>query len=92
MVGHCRDTLRLGTAGILCGWGLRGYSAVGHCWDTLWLDYGWALPGYSMVGQGHSSIGHCLLGYSAVRHCRDTVQLGTAIRLRAGEDNIDFQI
>ena len=28
VVGHCRDTLRLGTAGILCG---------GHCRDTLRL-------------------------------------------------------
>ena len=46
MVGHCRDTLWLGTAGILCGWALQGYLVVGHCRDTLrlgtsvkhWLD------------------------------------------------------
>ena len=50
VVGHCRDTLRLGTsvkhfrdthwlgtAGILGGWALQGYSAVGHCRDTWWL-------------------------------------------------------
>ena len=30
-VRHCRDTLRLGTAGILCGWALQGYVAIEHC-------------------------------------------------------------
>ena len=50
MVGRCRDTAlqefsAVNTAGILCGsalrgWALRGYcgySAVGHCRDTLRL-------------------------------------------------------
>ena len=41
MVEHCRDTQRLGiagilnTPGILGGWALQGYSAVGHCKDML---------------------------------------------------------
>ena len=26
--------MRLGTAGILCGWALQGYSVVGHCRNT----------------------------------------------------------
>ena len=65
-VGHCRDTLRLSTAGILGGWALQGYSAVGHGRDTLQLGTpgifgGWALQGYSAVG-----------------HCRDIWRLGTA--------------
>ena len=30
VVGHCRDTWLLGTAGILGGWALQGYLAVGH--------------------------------------------------------------
>ena len=36
---HCKniDTLRLGTAGILCGWALQGYLVAGHCRDTWWL-------------------------------------------------------
>ena len=38
MVGHCSDTLRLDTAGILCGWALQGYCAVGHCRDMLPLS------------------------------------------------------
>ena len=56
MVEHCKDilrfgtagdTLRLGTAGILGGWALQGYSAVGHCRDTWGLGIagifcGWA--------------------------------------------------
>ena len=37
MVGHCKDTLELGTAGTLCSWALQGYFAVGHCEDTLRL-------------------------------------------------------
>ena len=64
MVGHCRDTWWLGTAGILCtvgtegirgGWALQGYLVVGHCRDTLQLGAagilgGWALQGYLVVG------------------------------------------
>ena len=56
-VGHGRDTLQLGTAGMLCGWALRGYLVswalqgclvVGQCKDTLQLGIagifsGWAL-------------------------------------------------
>ena len=34
-IEHCRDTVGLGTAGMLCGWALQGYSEVGHCRDTL---------------------------------------------------------
>ena len=30
MVGHSRDTLLLGTAGILGGWALQGYLVFGH--------------------------------------------------------------
>ena len=37
MVGHCRDTLRFGTAGIVGGWALQGYLVVGHCRDALQL-------------------------------------------------------
>ena len=37
MVGHCRDTVWLGAAGVLGGWALQGYSAVGHCADILRL-------------------------------------------------------
>ena len=44
MVGHCRDTLRLLTAGTLGGWAVQGYSAV----DTLG---GWGTAG--MLGGGH---------------------------------------
>ena len=34
-VGPCRDTLQLGTAGILAGgWALQRYSVVGHCKNT----------------------------------------------------------
>ena len=38
MVGHCRDTLRLGIPGVLSGWALQGYSAVRHCRDALPLS------------------------------------------------------
>ena len=59
-VGHCKDNLRLGAAGILGGWALQGYLVVGQCKDTLRLGTagilgGWALQGYLVVG-----------------HCRDT--------------------
>ena len=42
-VGHCRDALRLGTTGMLCGssWG----DAVGHCGMAGVLS-GWALLGW----------------------------------------------
>ena len=38
MIEHCRDTLRLGSVRILCGWALQGYSAMGHCRDT-WVGH-----------------------------------------------------
>ena len=47
-MGHCRDTRRFGTAGILCGWALHGYSAVGHCGDTCWLGTAGILGGWSL--------------------------------------------
>ena len=78
MVEHCRDTHWLGTAGILIGWTLQGYSLVGHCRDTYWLGtagilIGWALQGYLVVG-----------------HCRDTWWLVTKVSFQSGEDNIYF--
>ena len=48
MVGHCRDTLQLGTAGILDGWALQGYLVVGQCRDTL-----------RSALQGDLVVGHC---------------------------------
>ena len=61
MVGHCRDTLRLGTsvkhcrethwlgtAKILGGWALQGYLVVGHCRDTLRLGTAGILGGWSL--------------------------------------------
>ena len=48
MVGHCRDTLQLSTAGILCSWALQGYSAVGQCRDTWWLGNAGILGGWSL--------------------------------------------
>ena len=102
MVGHCRDTLQLGTAGILCGWALRGYSVVEHCKDTLQLGSvrilcGWALQGYSKVGHCRDTLrlgtagilcGWALQGYSAVGRCRDTLRLGAAGRLGLGTAGI----
>ena len=66
MVGHCRDTLQLGTAGIRGGWALQGYSAVRHRRDALRLGTAGILGGWA------------LQGYSAVQHCRDTRRFGTA--------------
>ena len=94
MVGHCRDTWWLGTAGILgagilCGSALQGYSAVGHCRDTHWLGTAGILGGWA------------LQGYFAVGHCRDTLWFGTAgmdswlvtkVSFQWGEDNIYFKI
>ena len=90
MVGHCRDTWWLGTAGTLGGWALQGHLAVGHCRDT-WLGTAGTLGGWAL--QGHLVVGHCrdtwwlgtagtlggwaLQGHLAVGHCRDT-WLGTA--------------
>ena len=79
MLGHCRDTVRLGPAGIFRGWTL-GYLAVGHCSNTLRLGTarifcGWALRGTLAVGQCNDIL---LLGDSAIGHCRDTWWLGVA--------------
>ena len=79
-VGHCRDTLRLGTAGtlcvplctagILCDWALLGYSAVGHCWDTLWLSTAGILCGWGLrLGTAGILYGWALQGYSSIGHC-----------------------
>ena len=61
-----------GRLGKLCGWALQGYSAVGHCRDTLPNGWAWWL------GTAGILCGWALQGYSAVRHCRDTWWLGTA--------------
>ena len=65
------DTLQLGTAGILGGrnttgilggWALQGYSAVGHCRDTVRLGIagilgGWALQEYvAILAEGEDNI------------------------------------
>ena len=47
VVGRCRDTLRLGTAGILCGWALQGYLVVGQ--GTAGILCGWALQEYFAI-------------------------------------------
>ena len=65
--------MRLGTAGILCGWALQGYFAVGHCRDTLRLgtsvkrcrDTHW-------LGTAGILGGWALQGYLMVGHGRDT--------------------
>ena len=72
-VGHCRDTLRLSTAGILSGWALQGYPAVGHCKDTWRLGTAGILGGWAL--QGCFAVGHIR---QVVKHCRDTHWLGTA--------------
>ena len=64
-VGHCRDTLRLGTAGILGGWAPQGCFAVGHIRQ--------ALQGYSLAGHSRDT---WWLGTAG--HCKDTWWLGTA--------------
>ena len=58
---------------------------------TIEILCGRALQGYSAVGHRRDTL-RALLGYSVIGHCWDTLQLGTAIRLWAGEDNIDFKI
>ena len=71
-IEQCRDTVGLGTAGILCCWAL-----CGCCWalqDTLQLRAagilcGWALQGYSTVGHTRGIL--CvwaLQGYVAIEH------------------------
>ena len=45
---HCRDTLRLGSVRILCGWALQGYLVVRHCRDTLRLGTAGILGGWSL--------------------------------------------
>ena len=73
------DTLRLGTAGILCSRALQGYfalghirsalqgySLVGHCRDTWWLGTAGILDGWARQG------------YLMVGHGRDTLRLGRA--------------
>ena len=67
----------VGTAGILGGWALQGYSAVGHCRDALRLGtagtlYNWELQGHSALGTAGRLCGWQLQGHSAVGHCSDT--------------------
>ena len=69
---HCKCAARmniyallLGTPGILCGWALQGYFAVGPCRD-IWLDTGGILCSWA------------LQGYFAFGDCEDTLRLDTA--------------
>ena len=72
-VDHCRDTC--------CYRALLGYSAVGHCRNTVLL-----------LGLAGILGGWALQGYLVVEHCKDTLPLGTAVRFRAeGEGNVVFQ-
>ena len=82
VVKHCKnlkDTLPLGTAGILCGWVLQGCFAVGHCRDTGILR-GWALQGYFGVGHSRDTLrlGTAGIFGGVLWHCKDTLRLGTA--------------
>ena len=83
MVGHCRDTLQLGTAGILCGGALRGYLVVEHCRNILRLG-SVRIPAVGhcretlQLGTAGIRGGSALQGYLVVGHCRDTWWLGTA--------------
>ena len=95
VVGHCRDTLRLGTAGILwqlgtagilcVRWALLGYCVIGHCKDILrlgtacWDTLRWGTARTLCGGHGKDTLRLVTAGYSAVGHCRDTWRLGTAI-------------
>ena len=83
-VGHCRDTLLLGAAGMLCGscWSMQGNCAViGHCRDT-WLGTAGILTGCALLG--YPAVGHCKdtlwLGTAGIlgRHCRDPLRVGTS--------------
>ena len=56
VVGHCRDTWRLGTTGTLGGWALQGHLVVGHYRDTWWLGTTGTLGGWAL--QGHLVVGH----------------------------------
>ena len=103
-LGHCKDTLPLGTAGILCCWAeLPEYcadiSGVGHCLDTRQGSYAVGhcrdTPWFGMMALGTVA----LQGYSAVRHCWDTLRIffGWALRRNSavercaeGEKSIDF--
>ena len=66
---RCRDTLRLGTVGILGGWALQGYSAAGYCKDTWWLGTAGILGGKALQ---RMLCGWALQGFSAVEHCMNT--------------------
>ena len=93
-IEHCRNTVGLGThvamgtAGILWGWALKGYSAVGRCRNTprmLLVTQGllcccWALQGYSAVAVGHWMDTHWLgtVGILGGWALQDTWWLGTA--------------
>ena len=86
-VGHCRDTFRLGPAGIFGGWTLQGYGGDALQLGTAGILCGWALQGYLVVehcrdtlrlGSVRILISWALQGYSAVGYCRDTWWLGTA--------------
>ena len=106
MVGHCRDTWWLGTAGILDGWALQECLVVGHCRDILRLGTARILSGWDTLNRGAAAIlcSCCwsLQGCCAViGHCTDTLWLGTAgischralqsgSARREGEDKIDF--
>ena len=67
------DTLRLGTAKLLCGYALQGYSAVWYCQNTAAGH--WDAVGYLAVR--YPAVVHCrdwtlqgaLQGYSAAKHC-----------------------
>ena len=95
VVGHCRDTLRFGTAGILGGWALLKFLVVG----AAGLPGGWARQGYFAVGHCRNTLqsgtkgifgGWALQEYLVLVHCRDTLPLSIAVRLCAkSEENID---
>ena len=80
MVGHCKDTLQLGSVRIPCGWALQRYLVVGHCKHTLRLGTtrilcGWALQGDLVVG-----------------HCRDSWWLVTKVSPHPGEFQIPHRV
>ena len=84
-IEHCRDTVGLGTSGMLCGWALQGYSEVGHCRDTLRFCRDTCFLGTAGIHcsralQGYFAIELCrgIWWLDVAGYCRDTHRLGTA--------------
>ena len=102
VVGHCKDTWRLGAAVILggwaaghcrmlCGWALHGYLAVGHCRDTWRVGTAGMLGSWALQFTAQTSPFLLVRGspvHTALLSFHEWLKVRVQVRLNSGQSRL----